>query len=217
MFQNIFSFTGRIRRWEYGISLIVYLFIASLINASIADSNNDSFLGIAYIPMLWFLWAQGAKRCHDLGNSGWMQIVPFYVIWLILEGGMRGENKYGPDPKGIMQPLNTHSPQVVHTNSLVNTTIATPQPVNSTVNSSKQQVTLLEVHNVNYSLVQDILKSLRNLDEINDLSYEFLGTTATITINHQNTSQNLLEKLNSFMENIEVLGVGNGTLKIKLT
>ena len=213
----LFSFEGRIGRGEYFLSLFAYVVAYAILFLYIDLAYNPTIEFLFFIPLLWFLWAQGAKRCHDLGNSGWMQIVPFYVIWLILEGGMRGENKYGPDPKGIMQPLNTHSPQVVHTNSLVNTTIATPQPVNSTVNSSKQQVTLLEVHNVNYSLVQDILKSLRNLDEINDLSYEFLGTTATITINHQNTSQNLLEKLNSFMENIEVLGVGNGTLKIKLT
>ena len=213
----LFSFEGRIGRGAYLLSLFAYVVAYAILFLYIDLAYNPTIEFLFFIPLLWFLWAQGAKRCHDLGNSGWMQIVPFYVIWLILEGGMRGENKYGPDPKGIMQPLNTHSPQVLHTNSLVNTTIATPQPVNSTVNSSKQQVTLLEVHNVNYSLVQDILKSLRNLDEINDLSYEFLGTTATITINHQNTSQNLLEKLNSFMENIEVLGVGNGTLKIKLT
>ena len=96
MFSAPFSFDGRIRRTEYGLSFIIYIFsyviIVGLINAS-------SVFGLAYIPLLWFLWAQGAKRCHDRGNSGWYQIIPFYVFWMIFAEGYKDSNEYGNSPK----------------------------------------------------------------------------------------------------------------------
>jgi uncharacterized membrane protein YhaH (DUF805 family) len=49
--------------------------------------------------MLWFLWAQGAKRCHDIGNSGWYQIIPFYVFWMLFANGQKETNQYGINPK----------------------------------------------------------------------------------------------------------------------
>ncbi len=70
MFTSPFSFDGRIRRTEYGISLIIYVIVATFVNA-IVESGEAPIIGLAYIPMLWFLWAQGAKRCHDVGNNGW--------------------------------------------------------------------------------------------------------------------------------------------------
>lgn len=56
---------------------------------------------VVLIPALWFLFAQGSKRSHDRGNSGWYQIIPFYVFWLIFADGKIGENQYGPNPKNI--------------------------------------------------------------------------------------------------------------------
>lgn len=102
MFKNPFSFEGRIRRTEYGLSFIIYAFAAGIINVIIQESRGDAaFLLIAYIPLLWFLWAQGAKRCHDVGNSGWWQLIPFYALWLLFQDGQPGQNQYGDNPKGI--------------------------------------------------------------------------------------------------------------------
>ncbi len=101
MFKSLFSFDGRIRRTEYGVSFIIYMVVAVVINAIIASSREAVFFGLAYIPMLWFFWAQGAKRCHDVGNNGWWQIIPFYVFWLIFQDGQLGPNQYGDNPKGI--------------------------------------------------------------------------------------------------------------------
>ncbi len=101
MFSNPFSFDGRIRRTEYGVSFIIYAFVAVIINAIVASNRDGAIVGLAYIPMLWFLWAQGAKRCHDLGNNGWWQLIPFYALWLTFQDGQVGSNEYGEDPKGI--------------------------------------------------------------------------------------------------------------------
>jgi uncharacterized membrane protein YhaH (DUF805 family) len=96
MFKAPFSFDGRIRRTEYGISLIIY-FISYFILLKL--SYSVSIFGLAFIPLLWFFWAQGAKRCHDRGNSGWYQIIPFYIFWLLFAEGDLGENEYGSSPK----------------------------------------------------------------------------------------------------------------------
>lgn len=99
MFSSPFSFEGRIRRTEYGISLIIYVIVLTFLNV-IAKSGEAPIIGLAYIPMLWFLWAQGAKRCHDVGNNGWWQIIPLYIFWLLFQNGEQGLNEYGQNPKG---------------------------------------------------------------------------------------------------------------------
>lgn len=103
MFQNPFSFEGRIRRSEYGISYIIYIFIAIIITI-IAETGRDAdFVYIAYIPVIFFLLAQGSKRCHDRGNSGWYQLIPFYALWLLFGDSEKGTNRFGLNPKGINQ------------------------------------------------------------------------------------------------------------------
>ena len=77
MFSNPFSFDGRIRRMEYGISMIIQTIVSQILSAMIIEIPGLSFL---FIPVLWFGIAQGAKRCHDLGNSGWWQIIPLWVM-----------------------------------------------------------------------------------------------------------------------------------------
>ena len=105
MFEKPFSFEGRIRRTEYGITII----ITSILNvffqlfAATGEEAGAFIYLLLLIPLLWFTWAQGAKRCHDLGNSGWYQIIPFYGLWMLFQDGEIGSNKYGENPKQVNQ------------------------------------------------------------------------------------------------------------------
>lgn len=100
MFNNIFSFDGRIRRLEYGISIIIYGVIAFILDQIVKNNDSLTWIYIAFIPMLWFLIAQNTKRCHDVGRSGWYQLIPLYGIYLLFADGESGNNQYGLNPKG---------------------------------------------------------------------------------------------------------------------
>ncbi|OOQ57237.1 DUF805 domain-containing protein [Mucilaginibacter pedocola] len=108
MFNNPFVFFGRIRRKEYGYSLLIYGVILIWVIAQ-ASHNHDIYM-VALLPLFWFRLAQGAKRCHDLGNSGWFQIIPFYSFWMLLADGETGPNRYGENPKGNNWPFYPGNP-----------------------------------------------------------------------------------------------------------
>lgn len=103
MFKRPFSFHGRIGRTEYGISFIIYFIWAVILNAATASNDMNEglaiFLIVTYVPMIWFFWAQSCKRCHDRGNSGWYQLIPFYFFVLLFGDGEEGTNDYGDNPK----------------------------------------------------------------------------------------------------------------------
>lgn len=105
MFKNPFSFEGRIRRLEYGLSIIIYaaLYFIFLLAVETAESVGAVIGLIILVPMLWFIWAQSAKRCHDVGRSGWWQLIPFYFLVLLFQDGDLGRNEYGQNPKNPQQ------------------------------------------------------------------------------------------------------------------
>ena len=92
MFKKPFSFEGRIRRMEYGLSYLGY--VAGIVGIVLLGQQNttlSALLVILFIPLLWFMLAQCAKRCHDRGNSGWWQIIPFYRMWLLFADSDYGD------------------------------------------------------------------------------------------------------------------------------
>lgn len=103
MFKRPFSFKGRIRRAEYGLSYIIYfLWYVVFIAITAVNDINPAMALLAILSMVaafWFMWTQGAKRCHDRGNSGWYQIIPFYFLVMLFGGSESGINDYGTNPK----------------------------------------------------------------------------------------------------------------------
>lgn len=104
MFSHPFSFNGRIRRLEFGLSYIGYFICMVIIGAL---SEDAPFLVVLIIPLIWFWLAQLTKRFHDRNLSGMhilTLLIPFYNIYVALmqffADGDEFENDYGADPKG---------------------------------------------------------------------------------------------------------------------
>ena len=114
--MELFSFEGRIRRRDYWL-ISFGVGMASGLAAAIAEAAPVLYL-LVLIPLCWINLATGAKRCHDLGHSGWWQIIPFYPVWMAFQDGEPGTNEYGPNPKSTQSsPLNAGASQMVHTNN----------------------------------------------------------------------------------------------------
>ena len=90
-----FSFSGRINRTEYIISIVgsVLIFLFSPV------VEDDIVKAIIHIVVDWFWFSQGARRLHDFGASGWYILIPV-VSWIYaaFPKGDKGENEYGKAP-----------------------------------------------------------------------------------------------------------------------
>lgn len=101
---HLFRTEGRITRSEYIVTFILYLIVISVVS-KFFDSVTQVVSSIAlialpvYVFLYWILLAQGSKRCHDIGLSGWFQIIPFFVFVMFFKDSDIGNNKYGSDPK----------------------------------------------------------------------------------------------------------------------
>ena len=207
MFKKNFSFDGRIRRSEYGISIIIYVVLYTVINEIIKEGNPG--IAFAIIPLLWFLWAQGAKRCHDMNKSGWYQIIPFYVLWMIFIEGDSFLNKYGDNPKLQSKTKINRVVKNVDSEQLI-------IPIIDNDSTIKNNVTNMEVLNVNYSNFQDVLRQLRNIPFVKSLNSTLLDSTGSIVITHDNTTQYLSNEFKKTVEGINIVDVSEGTIIIKI-
>ena len=93
MLPHILSFKGRIKRVPYAATFIPLMALSSYLR----DVNVDYELHINVV-VAWVVLAQGAKRCHDLGVSGWLQAIPFFVFGLMFVKGNDIPNRFGPPP-----------------------------------------------------------------------------------------------------------------------
>lgn len=99
MFNNIFSFNGRINKTEYSISILIVVVGFTLLEL-FQFPKNITYLKLVLNLVIWFfLIAQGAKRCHDIGNNGWFQFIPFYIVYLMFANSQFGRNYYGESPR----------------------------------------------------------------------------------------------------------------------
>lgn len=101
MFEQSFSFKGRIGRVEYRLSSVIYVIYSSLLGLIDLDNLDQKYhvlFLLLCLPAVWFMVAQGTKRCHDRGNSGWYQIIPFYELWMLFAKGDEWNNSYGEVP-----------------------------------------------------------------------------------------------------------------------
>lgn len=96
-----FSFKGRIGRLQLILSYVVgfVAWFASFLLFDIEHSDGNGGVILLFlactVAFFWFLYAQCAKRCHDLGKSGAWMFVPFWNVLLFFAEGEKQDNQYG--------------------------------------------------------------------------------------------------------------------------
>lgn len=228
MFTNLFSSNGRIGRAEYFTTVILYIGFVSFLRS--VNRHHSILLQMAELSLLYILFAQGAKRCHDINNSGWCQLIPFYFLWMVFKEGDNDANDYGISPK--------HAKVAVRRENTMNsvqdgiTESNTVKPVNQTnvsqnvatvvdsvlkhKNSENAQQTILEITNITGSQLQNILKKIRSLQNINSLNYTITGSSALIAVQHNGSTQVLLDDFYKLMPGIAVMDMKTGSIRLKI-
>ena len=124
-YKRYADFTGRSRRLEYWmftlfywLVLIVLAFAFVAASGPFADAAGEAGSGTASVVFVIVLMvfvlgsfipglAVQVRRFHDQDLSGWLvllNLIPylgaFIVLIMMCLDGTKGENSYGPDPKG---------------------------------------------------------------------------------------------------------------------
>jgi uncharacterized membrane protein YhaH (DUF805 family) len=123
---KVLDMSGRARRREYGLFVLVNLFLslaamfAAVLGVIVLDLPDSSYYEFALFVQLAYgiiCIPVTVRRFHDLGDSGWMiwrRAIPligiYYELTLFFMDGQDFENEYGPSPKGRRLPLGRWSP-----------------------------------------------------------------------------------------------------------
>ena len=110
----LFSFQGRISRYQYWVQFIlpyaVLAVVLSVIDVTTGMYSAQAGVGllstIFYLLMIWPYLAIHVKRCHDRDRSGWFLLIALIPIvggiWLFVDlgclRGSVGDNRFGSDP-----------------------------------------------------------------------------------------------------------------------
>ena len=112
VFRQYSDFESRARRKEYWMFLLVNLIVSIVVGVAGgtlqgigvpgASALSWVYAAIAIVPSI----AVGARRLHDIGRSGWWQLialVPLVGVIVLLfwaaADGAPGSNLYGANPK----------------------------------------------------------------------------------------------------------------------
>lgn len=100
------GFTGRARRsefWFWTLAVFLVSIVAAILDQIIGARILQYVVTLAtLVPTL----AVGARRLHDTGKSGWLQLIGIIPIigWILLivwfATDSHPDNQYGPNPKG---------------------------------------------------------------------------------------------------------------------
>ncbi len=74
-------FSGRATRKEFWTLYLFYIvtnFAAGFLGSSIIEN-------LVTLGLITPLIACGARRMHDVGKSGWYQLIPFYNLYLLVQ------------------------------------------------------------------------------------------------------------------------------------
>ena len=104
-FRNYAKFSGRSSRsayWFWTLWTAIYAFFVMLLSAFSGDSSILNLVNVVFnLAILLPSYALVARRLHDVGRSGWWQLIAITIVgliplffWFITEGDSEA-NKYG--------------------------------------------------------------------------------------------------------------------------
>ncbi len=99
--NHYFDFEGRVTRQAFWMFTLWYVII--YIGVSIVSDEIAMLFSLAVLlPSIGL----GARRLHDIGMSGWWQLISLIplvgwiaIIILLAKQGIAGPNEYGTDPR----------------------------------------------------------------------------------------------------------------------
>jgi len=108
------DFTGRAPRaeyWWFYLAVIIGYFITMILDSVLGLGGTLGPYGILTclfaLAMIVPSIAAGARRLHDIGKSGWWQLIclvpligAIILIVFYATEGEAGDNQYGPNPYG---------------------------------------------------------------------------------------------------------------------
>jgi uncharacterized membrane protein YhaH (DUF805 family) len=110
VWEKFAVFSGRARRaeyWYFCLANLIVGFVLGLIEGftlGLAGSGRSDY-SVSWLSNVYSLVilipsiAVGVRRMHDVDKSGWFLLVPFYNLYLSIQPGTVGPNRFGPDPK----------------------------------------------------------------------------------------------------------------------
>lgn len=95
-------FTGRASRREYWMFILINLGVAialGIIDALLGAKGliSNVYTLAVFLPSL----AAAIRRMHDTDRSGWWILLPIVNIVFLAQDSQPGDNRFGPNPKGI--------------------------------------------------------------------------------------------------------------------
>ena len=113
-FKKYAVFGGRSRRKEYWYFMlfnIVVIYVLEGIDRlleTLTGLSVDLLIGIYALAAIIPLLAVSVRRLHDIDRSGWWYLInlipligPIVMLVFTLLDSTPGDNRYGPDPKGV--------------------------------------------------------------------------------------------------------------------
>ena len=103
--QKYAVFDGRAKRSEYWLFMLIHVIISIILG--LIPLVLDWFVVVEVVYFLALLvpvLAVGARRLHDSGKSGWLQLIllipliGWIIVIILMALPSDDENKYGPRP-----------------------------------------------------------------------------------------------------------------------
>ena len=95
----------------YALFYAIFAIVATILDnmlGTTSDSGLDVISGLFSLALLLPTFAVTVRRLHDIGKSGWWALITFtgvgdiFLLFWLVKDSQPGENKYGPNPKGIV-------------------------------------------------------------------------------------------------------------------